>query len=138
MYCYNCGEELTDDARFCAQCGTMVEDETGIVADNADDSNQYVDCVAVSQVGIDSCTQFKSVNDAEIKIEDNAENLNRCSTCGAVLSDDLELCFQCGTMVRKRSSAIEDRKANYILCYNCGTELPSDAKLCLVCGVKMF
>ena len=28
MYCLKCGKELDDNAKFCSQCGTLVEEES--------------------------------------------------------------------------------------------------------------
>ena len=69
MKCINCGNELEDNAKFCAGCGTAVEEVKPVV-------NEAVE--------------------PEKTVEQPAKNVNNCKNCGASLEEGAKFCPTCG------------------------------------------
>ena len=54
-----------------------------------------------------------------------------CEKCGMELSDDMNFCPSCGTVVTK---TVESSNNQLPVCRKCGAQLLSDARFCLECG----
>ena len=94
MYCRNCGCEMEEDALFCPECGTKVEEVSDYMDTTEPDSSELL---AESQNGNSSDTSFgEDETDVEqIKFcpkcgAENSVNAIRCASCGKIMDEDFE------------------------------------------------
>ena len=104
MKCINCGNELEENAKFCASCGTVVQE--------------------IKPVEHESVEQEKTA-------EQSAQNTNNCKNCGAALEQGAKFCPTCGAttvpqavICRNCGTKIEP---GVKFCPTCGTPSASSA-----------
>lgn len=90
MKCINCGNELEDNAKFCASCGNAVE-EVKPVVNEAAEQGKPEDKPAEQPI--------KSTNNCKNCGAALEEGAKFCPTCGATTVPQAVICRNCGTKV---------------------------------------
>lgn len=113
MKCVKCGTDLADDALFCPNCGTKVEDlDSEATTDNNEESTIFT----------------KSVDD-----DDEEEIISETSNSEEEIQEEAPV--EKAEEQPKNNDA-ETMSGNYIFCPECGTKNDPDAMFCGKCGKR--
>lgn len=91
IHCPNCGKEVSKDAKFCGNCGILIESEEDEVSENR---KICPECGTVLPEDAKFC------HNCGMELEETSEFV-RCPACGHPLSEDAIYCDECGLKVRE-------------------------------------
>ena len=106
LICENCGEQVSDDAEFCPNCGSEFEEDSK-----------------------------NNKEDRKLKNEASEDFSYKCSNCGEQVSDDAEFCPNCGEKFEDIEDE-KTNEDFILKCSNCGEQVSDDAEFCPNCGEK--
>lgn len=114
--CPGCGNDVSDKAERCMQCGYELKISTGT-------GNLTGDVQSSTMSG--SGTLTNSMNYGSGSLASTSSGQGRCAKCGAILSADQDFCPKCGNPRVKNN-----------ICGKCGAELQEGQDFCPKCGQK--
>ena len=91
--CPNCGEDLDEDALFCAACGTRIVKESEVSSDKCPQ------CEAPIKPGMKFCIRCGFKLEESVTSTPEVPPVRKCPNCGTELKDDSLFCYMCGTKV---------------------------------------
>ena len=129
--CPECGTQQDDSFSYCKNCGALLSGEN----ENSDDMQICPECGAREEKSSKFCkncgNQF-----GENKNDDGANFTKKCSSCGALLNDEM-YCPDCGEPTGiKTCPKCRQKTVDQDFCSNCGYQLNKSVKICSNCGSK--
>lgn len=105
MKCLNCGAELGNEAKFCTECGTKVEERKDII--------YCENCGNPMSKGSLFCSECGTkVGDNSLEKEENKEkkDIPKCPNCNAELEVGSLFCTECGAKIEKSNKKKTTKK----------------------------
>lgn len=108
MKCSKCGFELSEDAKFCTECGTKVEDKKDSIFCENCGSKMNKDSLFCSECGT-------KVGSATVEVKKEIKkNVPKCPNCDVELEVDSMFCPECGTKIEKGSKKTTKKKEEVV------------------------
>lgn len=105
MKCLNCGAELDNEAKFCIECGSKVEEKKDIVYCENCGNPMSKDSLFCSECGT-------KVESDSLEKEENKEkkDIPKCPNCNAELEVGSLFCTECGAKIEKSTKKKTTKK----------------------------
>ena len=124
--CPKCGEEIAEDALFCANCGTRIIKKT--TADSSPDTCPQ--CGAHTEQGMKFCIKCGYRLDGEETVSEEAAVPE-----AAVASEETAVAEEIPVSVE--APQVDSAVPKIRLCPICGAEQDDDSVFCFMCGNKI-
>ena len=142
--CKNCGNIVSDTAKFCNVCGAdmnnpanyVLEEETPAASVAPEQSTETSDQETKSE----ETTEQTAVPEEN---ESSGTKIKKCKNYGNIVSDTAKFCNVCGADMNNPANYVLEEEApaapvrKVKKCNQCGSIVSDNAKFCNVCGADM-